>query len=212
MNHSKSRRYEEVDQAKLADSPAVSVVMPAFNSERWIATAIESVLAQTLSGWELIVINDGSTDDTETVMRRFDDPRIRVINQDNGGAGQARNVGFWNARGRYIALLDADDWYEPRHLERTTEFLDEHPECSLVGTNYYFINYKGVKTLGCKPKEILGQIGDGVIPDYFRATMRNRCFPITCCAVFRKERIAELGEFDSTLTSDEDHDFGRGGL
>ena len=76
-----------------------------------------------------------------------------------------------------------------------------------MATNYYFINYKGEITLGCKPGEIMRRPGDGVIPDYFRARMRNRCFPITCCAVFRGERIAEYGDFDTTLSADEDHDF-----
>jgi glycosyltransferase involved in cell wall biosynthesis len=132
---------------------------------------------------------------------------VRVVSQDNQGAAHARNVGFHHARGRYIALLDADDWYEPRHLERTSGFLDEHPECSLVGSNYYFIDYRGERTLGCKPGEIMGGPGDGAIPDYFRATMRNRCYPITCGAAFRRGLIKELGEFDPTLDSDEDHDF-----
>lgn len=188
-------------------APVVSVVMPAYNAERWIATAINSVLSQTLHGWELIVVNDGSVDGTEAVVRGFDDPRIHLVNQENTGAAQARNEGFRHARGQFVALLDADDWYEPRHLERTSEFLDEHRDCSLVGTNYYFIDFKGEKKIGCKPGQILGKAGDGVIPDYFRATMRNRCYPITCCAVFRRERIADLGGFDSTLRSDEDHDF-----
>lgn len=189
------------------DSPSVTVVMPAYNAERWIARAIESVLAQTLPEWELIVVNDGSTDETGAVVRGFDDPRIRLFNQSNGGAAHARNVGLRHSRGQYVALLDADDWFEPRHLQRTTAFLDEHSECSLVGTNYHYINFKGEKILGCKPGEIMGRAGDGVIPDYFRATMRNRCFPITCGAMFRRERIQELGEFDATLSSDEDHDF-----
>ena len=207
MNSLDVSQDEEATRSRLFDSPSVSVVMPAYNAERWIARAVKSVLSQTLSQWELIVINDGSTDGTEDVVRGFDDPRIRVISQKNGGAAHARNVGIRNASGRYIALLDADDWYERRHLERTVAFLDEHPECSLVGTNYHFVNYKGQTTVGCKPKEIRGQPGDGPIPDYFRATMRNRCYPITCCAVFRRELVPELGDFDASLPSDEDHDF-----
>lgn len=191
----------------ILDSPLVTVAMPAYNAELWIARAIESVLGQTLSDWELIVVNDGSTDGTAAVVRTFRDSRVRMVCQDNGGAALARNTAMRHARGRYVALLDADDWYEPRHLERTTGFLDQHPTCSLVGTNYYFINYRGERILGCRPREILGKDGDGVIPDYFRAAMRNRCYPITCCAVFRRELIPQLGEFDENLPSDEDHDF-----
>lgn len=190
-----------------SNEPAVSVVMPAFNAALWIADAIRSVLGQTMSDWELIVVNDGSTDDTDDVVRGFRDPRIRVVSQANGGAANSRNVGIRMASGRYIALLDADDWYQPRHLERTVSFLDSHVGCSLVGTNYYFIDHTGKTTLGCKAGEILGAPGDGIIPDFFRATMRNRCFPITCCAVFRRGLVAELGEFDPSLRTDEDHDF-----
>lgn len=195
------------DAAVTPARPIVSVVMPAFNAERYVSRAVNSVLDQTIAEWELVVVNDGSTDGTENTVRRIDDHRIRVISQDNRGAGGARNTGFAHARGRYVALLDADDWYDARHLERTTGFLEIHPECSLVGTNFYFIDYRGDTTLGCRPRQIMGREGDGVIPDYFRATMRNRCFPITCCALFRRELISAYGGFDETLPSDEDHDF-----
>ncbi len=104
----------------ILDSPLVTVAMPAYNAELWIARAIESVLGQTLSDWELIVVNDGSTDGTAAVVRTFRDSRVRMVCQDNGGAALARNTAMRHARGRYVALLDADDWYEPRHLERTT--------------------------------------------------------------------------------------------
>lgn len=190
-----------------AETPDVTVVMPAFNSEQTISRAIRSVLDQTTENWRLVVVNDGSDDRTEDVARSFTDSRIFVVSQANRGAGGARNTGFSHAEGRYVALLDADDWYAPRHLQRTTSFLDEYERCSLVAANYYFIDYKGNTTLGCSPRQIIGRDGDGVIPDYFRASMRNRCFPITCSAVFRRSLIPIFGGFDETLPSDEDHDF-----
>ena len=202
MTHREPNRGQPSD-----DAPRVSVVMPAYNAEKYIAKAIRSVFDQTSDDWELIIVNDGSTDRTADVAGGFAGPKIQLVNQANGGAGHARNTGFAHARGRYVALLDADDWYEPQHLERSAGFLDDQPRCSLVGTNYLFIDYKGETTLGCKPGEILGRPGDGLIPDYFRATMRNRCYPITCCALFRRELIPELGGFDPSLPSDEDHDF-----
>jgi glycosyltransferase involved in cell wall biosynthesis len=187
--------------------PLVTIVMPAYNAAAWIGQAIESILGQTLPDWELIVVNDGSTDGTERVVARCRDPRIRLLMQENRGCYAARNVGLRVARGRYVALLDADDWYEPRHLELATGFLERHPTCSLVGTNYFFINHHGEKRLGCRPGEIRGCAGDGVIPDYFKAGLRNRCFPITNCAVFRREKIRELGEFDASLLAGGDHEF-----
>jgi glycosyltransferase involved in cell wall biosynthesis len=181
--------------------------MPAFNAERWVARAIESVLDQTYSDWELIVVDDGSVDNTEGVVRGFSDPRIRFFRQENRGPYHSRNTGLNHATGEYIALLDADDWYEPEHLKVAIDFLEKHPDCALVGTNFYFLNRSNERTVGCKPKEIRGEPGDGIIEDYFRAAMRNRCFPITNCAVFRRARIADLGAFDETLLLGGDHEF-----
>jgi glycosyltransferase involved in cell wall biosynthesis len=188
-------------------APLISIVMPAYNAEPYIAEAIESVLVQTLSDWELIIVNDGSNDNTVAVVEGFTDPRVKLINQENKGCYYARNVGLKKARGKYIGLLDADDWYEPFHLELTTDFMEMYTECSLVGTNYYLVDSAGHKTLGCNKDEILGRSGDGVISDYFSAAIRNRCFPITNCAVFRKEKIEELGEFDESFLMGGDHEF-----
>jgi glycosyltransferase involved in cell wall biosynthesis len=191
----------------MSSANRVTVVMPTYNAASWCQQAIDSVLAQTLPTWRLIVVDDGSTDETPSVVAGYDDPRITLIEQSNQGCYHARNVGLARASSQYIALLDADDWYEPDHLERATAFLDSHPTCSLVGTNFYFVDYKGRKGLGCKPTEIRGEPGDGVIADFFRAARRNRCFPITNCAVFRRELIREYGAFDEELFIGGDHEF-----
>ncbi|HQW39555.1 MAG: glycosyltransferase [Flavobacteriales bacterium] len=91
------------------DIPLISVIIPAYNAERWIAEAVRSVQAQTEQSWELILVNDGSTDDTSTIARGIDDPRIKVIDKSNAGVSAARNTGLDNASGTYIAFLDADD-------------------------------------------------------------------------------------------------------
>ena len=185
----------------------VTVVMPAYNAARWIRKGIDSVLAQTLSDWELIVVNDGSTDGTEALVQECGDARIRLVNQENSGPSRARNVAIARARGKYIALLDADDWYDARHLERTSGFLEAHPECALVATNFCFVNAKGEETVGYEPNEILGRAGDGVIADFFRAAMRNRCLPVTCGMVFRTNLVTSLGGFDESLDGAEDQEF-----
>ena len=190
-----------------AKAPSVSIVMPAFNAENWISRAIKSVIEQTFSDWELVIVDDGSTDGTETVVRDFDDPRIQFIRQSNRGPYHSRNTGLKNSCGKLIALLDADDWYEPNHLRLTVDFLERNPQCSLVGTNFYFIDKTGRKSIGCKPGQIRGEPGDGIIGDYFGAARRNRCFPITNCAVFRRECIADLGAFDDSLLLGGDHEF-----
>ena len=136
-------------------TPLVTVVMPAYNAELWIGEAVESVLAQSLASWELIVVDDGSSDNTQHEVKKFRDPRISLLTDENSaqshknkGPSHARNVGIAAARGKYIALLDADDWYESCHLELTTTFLEQHPDCSLVTTNYFFVKADGERELG----------------------------------------------------------------
>ncbi|MFV0644123.1 MAG: glycosyltransferase family 2 protein [Sphingomonadaceae bacterium] len=91
--------------------PKISVVMPVYNVERYVAQAIESVLAQTLDDWELIIVDDGGSDASLDICRSYDDPRIRIISQSNRGLAGARNTGIYHARAPFIALLDADDLY-----------------------------------------------------------------------------------------------------
>jgi Glycosyltransferases involved in cell wall biogenesis len=97
--------------------PKISVIVPAYNVGNYIGEAIQSVLNQTYKDFELLVVNDGSTDHTQDVINTFTDPRIRAINQVNQGVSVARNVGIDNATGEYICFLDGDDRYEPQLLE-----------------------------------------------------------------------------------------------
>ena len=95
----------------------VSVIMPAYNAEGYIRKAIGSVLTQGLKDFELIIVNDGSTDNTLDIISSFDDSRIRIINQSNRGPGAARNAGLNIALGEYVMFLDSDDWFCPNALE-----------------------------------------------------------------------------------------------
>ncbi|MDQ3100397.1 MAG: glycosyltransferase [Bacteroidota bacterium] len=104
--------------------PKISVIIPAYNAERWISDSIVSVLDQLLTDLELIVINDGSTDSTAEIARRIDDPRLRVIDRLNSGVSEARNAGIDLATGEYISFLDADDAMVPDNLLRKIEFLE----------------------------------------------------------------------------------------
>lgn len=108
-------------------SPIVSVIMPAFNSERHIAESVASVQAQTMGSWELLIVDDCSTDKTSEIVKKLSesDSRIRLISQsENGGAAVARNTALDNARGRYIAYLDADDLWLPEKIEKQTACMD----------------------------------------------------------------------------------------
>ncbi len=114
--------------------PLVSVLMPTYNRRDTIERAIDSVINQTFSDWELIVVDDGSTDDSaEFVLQRYaHEPRVKLIRQENQGFPGARNTGLRASAGKYIAFLDSDDEYLPHHLELEAAFLEAHPEENFV--------------------------------------------------------------------------------
>lgn len=115
----------------------VSVIMPAYNAAKYITASIDSVLAQTYTNWELVIVNDGSVDNTEEVVRPYlHDPRIVHLQQPNGGISRARNNGVAKARGEYIAFLDSDDLALPRRLAEQVAFLDAYPTYGLVYSRF----------------------------------------------------------------------------
>ncbi len=114
--------------------PIVSVIIPAYNNAEFLGDAIQSVLTQTYPHFELIIVNDASTDRTDRVLRRLHDSRIRyIVHSENRGLSAARNTGMRASRGELIALLDADDWFHPEKLEGHVKFLQAHPE---IGATY----------------------------------------------------------------------------
>lgn len=117
------------------NAPTVSVIMPAYNGAAWIGATIDSVLAQKFSDWELVIVDDCSTDDTRALLATLRDPRIRVLHAEaNGGPVLARNQAFAEARGRYIAGLDQDDLCKPGRFAKQVAWLDAHPDTVLVAT------------------------------------------------------------------------------
>lgn len=113
-------------------SRLVSILMPAYNGEKFIQQAIESVLAQTHQNWELIVVDDGSTDSTAKIVTAFKDPRILYVYQENQGQAAALNHGLDLARGDYITTLDVDDWFTPHSLRDRVLYLEAHPQYDVV--------------------------------------------------------------------------------
>ena len=128
--------------------PRVSVVIPAYNRARYLQTAIDSVLAQSFGDFELIVVDDGSTDETPAIVRRQTDPRVRLVSQPTRtGIAPARNRGLDSARGEYVAALDSDDYAYPQRLERQVAHLDRHPDLALVGSWSNWMDERG-RTFG----------------------------------------------------------------
>lgn len=110
--------------------------MPAYNAEKYLREAIDSILAQTFTDFELIIINDGSTDFTKDIILSYTDQRIRYIeNEQNSGICVTLNKGLDAARGRYIARMDSDDISLPRRLEVQVQYMDSHPEIGVAGTD-----------------------------------------------------------------------------
>lgn len=125
------------------DGPLVSVVMPAYNASRIIDNAIHSVLGQTYENWELIVVDDCSTDNTLEILRQFKSDKIKLItSKRNSGAVKAMNRGIRAARGKYIAFIDANDMWQPDKLERQLDFMKKK-EAGFVFSSYVFADKKG---------------------------------------------------------------------
>ena len=153
--------------------PVISVILPVFNSEEFIRKAIESVLAQTFEDFELIIVNDGSTDSSKDIIDSFEDDRIRLISQSNQGPGAARNNALRIAEGEYIMYLDSDDWFCPDALEvaygEITKFGADFTFFKMInfdGERYYENDWFELKTLqsfknkAFKPSETPGSIFD----------------------------------------------------
>ncbi|MGN6181656.1 MAG: glycosyltransferase family 2 protein [Mucilaginibacter sp.] len=121
-------------------NPKITVLMPAYNVEKYIGDAITSVLKQSFTDFELLIINDGSTDHTVRVIESFKDPRITLISQENRGVASALNLGLINASAPYIARFDADDVCYPDRLKIQYDFITAHPEYSIIGSAADYID------------------------------------------------------------------------
>ena len=183
-----------------AASPMLSVVMAVKNGGVLVGDAIESILAQTFADFELIIINDGSTDDTVATVSRYDDSRITLINQENQGVSRASNRGFSMAKGRYIVRHDHDDLSMSTRFAKQIDYLESHPQCALLGSAAEVWTPSGpigrYRDLPTSP----GQIAFDVIFD--------SPFVLSSC-MFRREILETVGLFsiDSARTPMEDYEF-----
>lgn len=130
---------------KSMTKPLISVVMPVFNGSRYLETAINSILTQTLDDFEVIAVNDGSTDDSQNILQRIAqaDPRVRIISQQNQGVTKSLNTGIWEAKGAYIARMDCDDLCTPTRFADQVEFLTHHPRVVAVGGEVEIVDPDG---------------------------------------------------------------------
>src|SRR4051812_8129426 len=124
-------------EVMMNSDPTVTIIMPAYNAERYLAQTLESVLRQTFVDFEVIVVDDGSADRTAEVAQQFvqRDARVRLIRQPNQRVSVARNTAMAAARGRFFALLDSDDLWQPEYLAEQLRVLNEHPDADIISAN-----------------------------------------------------------------------------
>ncbi|MCS6289910.1 MAG: glycosyltransferase [Nitrospira sp.] len=172
--------------------PVVSVVIPLYNAQDVIQDTIESACAQTYGDYEIVVIDDGSTDGSGEVLRSYAN-RIRYIFQPNGGVAQARNRGIAASRGRYIALLDHDDLWEPEKLAKQVAVLDTRPEVGMVVTDVAHIDRTG------RP---MHQFGPAYQPQHEFARLFVQGFvPTPSATLIRRSVLEAVGGFDEQFNS-----------
>lgn len=181
-------------------SPTFSVLLPTYNRRDRVGRAIQSVLRQTFEDFELLVVDDGSPDDTAEVVARFDDRRVRYLKRPrNGGVGATRNDGLRAARGRFVSMLDDDDEYLPSFLDRTNAVLRDAPES--VGFCWSGISW--IKDLpGGVEQHLRSEVWR---PEFrtrdeaYRAFLINRRIGTNCGLTVRRSVLAEVGGFDEAL-------------
>jgi hypothetical protein len=176
--------------------PSTSVIIPAFNQSRYLPAAIGSVLAQTRQDFEIIVVDDGSTDDTRAVTEAFADARVRYVYQQNRGLSAARNTGMHRAQGRYLSFLDSDDEFLPDKLETLMAAIEQHPQVGLAAGQAVPVDDTGRQ---------MGQIFDRPLPDDPAELLLANPLHVGSTLV-RREWQARVGFFDESLRSYEDWD------
>lgn len=179
-----------------------SIVVPLYNKEFCIAKTISSVLHQTYFKYELIIVDDGSTDDSCSVVESFHDERIRLVKKANGGVSSARNLGVRMAQYEYIVFLDADDWWNLEYLEKMKNLIAEYPSAKMFGSSYAEVNSGRTEpsiTYNLLPSGYRGYI------NYLDLFEKHFISPINSSAVvIGKELFYTSISFDEQIASGED--------
>lgn len=177
-----------------------SIVIPFFNREKYLAKAVKSVLNQTNPNWELILVNDGSTDNSLGIARSFSDPRIRILSHSpNKGNAVARNAGWKSTHYPWVAYLDSDDWYEPDYLNRMTQAIRSNPNSVFFWTGVRFVN-----DWGNNQKEEFWKPLKTLPSDTFFDQLRIGTNAGVC---FSKQLLEETGGFEEKLRASVDREF-----
>ena len=181
----------------------ISIVIPLYNKEAHIRQTLQSVLEQTFREFEIIIVNDGSTDNSINEINKIEDERIRIIHQENQGVSPARNRGIKEARHEYIAFLDADDEWVPEYLDTMVKLIDEFPACSIFGAAYE-IKGKNGKKINAIINNLPFEGDTGMIDNYFEVASCSHPPLFPSNVIVRTKAFEVANDFPSNVKSGED--------
>lgn len=180
----------------MSGGPEVSVIIPTYNRCELVVRAVNSVLAQTFSDFECIVVDDGSTDDTSARLREIDDSRLKIIERENAGVSAARNLAVEHSSGKFLALLDSDDEWVEDKLEKQLAFMKKE-DLQISQTDEIWIR-KGKRVNQCKKHEK---------PEgFFFKRSLEMCMVSPSCVIFTRSFWNDVGTFDELMPACEDYD------
>jgi glycosyltransferase involved in cell wall biosynthesis len=180
-----------------SERPLITVLMPVYNGEKYIGKAIQSVLDQTEQRFELLIISDGSTDQSSAIIKSYRDQRIRLIEQERKGISYALNTGLQNAGGQLIARFDADDVCLAHRLEKQSAFLNDHPEYILVGSDAEYIQENG--------DHLFDFLSVSYTHDEILSRLYQFCPFIHSSVMYRREAVLSAGGYSLSAHHFEDY-------
>lgn len=181
--------------------PQFSIIIPVFNKEKFIEDTLKSVLQQSFTDYEVLIINDGSTDASEAKILAFNDARIQYFRKENEGVSEARNYGIENAKSEYITFLDADDYWYPNFLEEMFLNIGKFPEQKVFAGAIEIENPKNV----IPSSYSIPKSAESIVVNYFEASYQEGVI-FTSCAAFHKSVFETIGNFDPKIKSGQDTD------
>jgi len=186
--------------------PFFSVIIPLYNKEAHILDTLKSVYDQSFTDYEIIIVNDGSTDNSWEKIKDFENSKLKIFNNENQGVSQARNFAMKQAKGDYLAFLDADDFWKNSHLQDLFDLTQNYPNCGLYCTNYIFDYGNNFRISPKFPNLPADHNWSGIVSDFFLASLKFR-IATTISVAIPKEVIRTIGLFDTNFTSGQDTDY-----
>lgn len=182
-----------------------SIIIPLYNKEKSIVRTLKSILSQTIDDYEIIIVDDGSTDDSVRQVKSVQDNRIRIITQQNSGVSVARNRGIQEAKGEFIGFIDADDEWDEDYLQTQLDLIAKYKDCDVFSTNYRFEDYLGNHYDTTINKLPFGNDdSDGVLTNYFEVASSSHVPVCTSAVIMRLNIILDINGFPIGVKSGED--------